>query len=381
MAIEEAKRSRSEDPRAHPKVGAIVVKEGVVLGRAHRGELGDGDHAEYTLLEKKLKDASLVDATVYVTLEPCTARNHPKVCCASRLLERKVARVVYGMIDPNPVIRGEGIRRLRAGRVEIATFPEDLAAQVEELNREFIRDFDARTTTSTAGKKLTLRSLRILSWAPWLIGSLLTLSAIAVLYYMRNYVPVSGDGAAQLPPTSPPLALPAASSLGAASPTPITSAVTNLTGDMCVCDEHPDCQICKSGRERVAGACTAPIPSTRMYRLRLAGVSLIDPKAGKKYLPGVAETVCVQQPGSTPICATVSDAMSRPVLGLVRIDTLTNPPGIDVQFRDGTTAKLQLRGVRMDRKDKFFTNRSFCYGAQLYSDDGSQIIRFFLEDP
>ncbi len=59
MAIEEAKRSRSEDPRAHPKVGAVVVKEGVVLGRAHRGELGEGDHAEYTLLEKKLKDASL----------------------------------------------------------------------------------------------------------------------------------------------------------------------------------------------------------------------------------------------------------------------------------------------------------------------------------
>ncbi len=52
-----------------------------------------------------------------------------------------------------------------------------------------------------------------------------------------------------------------------------------------------------------------------------------------------------------------------------------------MQFRDGATAKLQLRGMRMDRKDKFFTHRSFCYGAQLYSDDGSQIIRFFLEDP
>lgn len=139
MAIDEAKKSKSEDDRIHPMVGAVVVKDGQVLGKAHRGELGPGDHAEFTLLEKKLGDATLVGATVYVTLEPCTTRKHPKVCCAVRLLERKVARVVIGMVDPDHRISGRGITTLREGRIEIGHFPDILAAEVEELNRHFKR--------------------------------------------------------------------------------------------------------------------------------------------------------------------------------------------------------------------------------------------------
>lgn len=139
MAIEEARKSKHEDARPHPMVGAVVVRHGKVLGTAHRGELGLGEHGEYTLLEKKLGSETLVDATVYVTLEPCTTRNHPKLCCAARLLERRVGRVVIGMVDPDPRISGRGITMLRSGRVEIAHFPEDLAAEVEELNRHWVR--------------------------------------------------------------------------------------------------------------------------------------------------------------------------------------------------------------------------------------------------
>src|SRR4051812_34049517 len=96
LAVEEARKSKAEDGRPHPNVGAVAVRDGRILASAHRGELAAGDHAEYTLLEKKLSGEVLAGATVYATLEPCTSRHHPKVPCVERLIERKVGRVVIG---------------------------------------------------------------------------------------------------------------------------------------------------------------------------------------------------------------------------------------------------------------------------------------------
>jgi len=87
QAVSEARESKSEDARPHPHVGAVAVKMGRLLDSAHRGERA-GAHAEYTLLETKLKDQTLAGATIYTTLEPCTTRSHPKVPCADRLVER-----------------------------------------------------------------------------------------------------------------------------------------------------------------------------------------------------------------------------------------------------------------------------------------------------
>jgi pyrimidine deaminase RibD-like protein len=146
MAIEEAKLSIPEpDGRTHPKVGVVIIKDGHVLAKAHRGEFSK-EHAEFIALEKKLSDVSVVGATVYATLEPCTTRTHPKVPCAIRLVERKVARVFIGMLDPNPEIRGMGQRVLSEANIETQLFPRELMAQVEELNREFIRRQKQRQT-------------------------------------------------------------------------------------------------------------------------------------------------------------------------------------------------------------------------------------------
>lgn len=147
MAIEEARKSVPEDDRPHPKVGAVVVKNGRVLSRAHRGE-DPQSHAEYIALERKLPDDLVAGATVYTTLEPCTSRNHPKIPCAQRLVDRKVARVVIGMLDPNPVIRGLGDQLLSKANIETQLFPRDLRAQVEEMNREFIRAQEQKQTST-----------------------------------------------------------------------------------------------------------------------------------------------------------------------------------------------------------------------------------------
>jgi len=138
LAIEEASRSIFEDDRPHPKVGAVVTRDGRALSKAFRGEKPKC-HAEYVALEEKLHDEIVAGATVYTTLEPCTTRSHPKIPCADRLVERRVRRVVIGMLDPNPDISGKGLQRLREAGVEVKLFDTDLMARCEELNREFVR--------------------------------------------------------------------------------------------------------------------------------------------------------------------------------------------------------------------------------------------------
>lgn len=152
LAVELASNCVSEDGKVSPKVGAVVIRDGVILASAYRGELKPGEHAEYTLLERKLKGVDLEGATLYSTLEPCTHRNHPKISCTDRVIERKLKRVVIGTLDPNQTIRGLGELRLQEAGVEITRFNPDLVLRLRELNQEFAALHPVRGITREASQ-------------------------------------------------------------------------------------------------------------------------------------------------------------------------------------------------------------------------------------
>jgi pyrimidine deaminase RibD-like protein len=147
-AIEASQKSRIDPSGSVPRVGAVAVVDNEILKVAYREEIEPGQHAEFILLQKHLPEANLVGATVYTTLEPCTERGKTrdgveKVPCVQRLIKRKVGRVVIGMLDPNPIVRGLGFRMLRDANIAAEVFPHELMSQVEAINQDFIRAMEA----------------------------------------------------------------------------------------------------------------------------------------------------------------------------------------------------------------------------------------------
>jgi len=100
----------------NPLVGAVVVKEGKIIGRGWHANLG-GDHAEVMALKEAGEGA--LGSTLYCTLEPCChhGRTPP---CTQALIDAGVKRVVVGASDPTPKVDGKGIEILREEGIEIA---------------------------------------------------------------------------------------------------------------------------------------------------------------------------------------------------------------------------------------------------------------------
>jgi diaminohydroxyphosphoribosylaminopyrimidine deaminase/5-amino-6-(5-phosphoribosylamino)uracil reductase len=116
----------------NPMVGAVVVRNGEIVGRGFH-TWGGLKHAEILALEEAGDRAR--GATVYVTLEPCshTGRTGP---CADALIMAGVSKVVAAAGDPNPLVAGDGFRKLHAAGVEVE-IAHEFQAEGERLNEAF----------------------------------------------------------------------------------------------------------------------------------------------------------------------------------------------------------------------------------------------------
>jgi diaminohydroxyphosphoribosylaminopyrimidine deaminase/5-amino-6-(5-phosphoribosylamino)uracil reductase len=130
-ALELARRGLySTDP--NPRVGCVLVRDGVVVGEGWHARAGEA-HAEVNAMRAAGDGAR--GATAYVSLEPCChqGRTGP---CTEALMSAGVARVVAAMIDPNPRTAGQGLETLRAAGIDVASGV--LEDQARELNVGFV---------------------------------------------------------------------------------------------------------------------------------------------------------------------------------------------------------------------------------------------------
>jgi len=117
----------------NPRVGCVIVRDGVLLSEGFH-EFPGGPHAEINALNNLMGDAK--GSTVYVTLEPCshTGKTPP---CADALIKAAPDTVVIAMLDPNPLVSGQGIEKLKNHGINVIT--SVLEQQAIQLNAGFVK--------------------------------------------------------------------------------------------------------------------------------------------------------------------------------------------------------------------------------------------------
>ena len=132
MAIELAKKGAG-GVNPNPMVGAVVVKNGEVIGRGYHKFFG-GSHAEVYALEEAGKEAE--GATIYVTLEPCShyGKTPP---CAKKIIDMGIKKCFIGSSDPNPKVAGRGVAMLKEAGIEVVE--NVLKEECDEINQVFFK--------------------------------------------------------------------------------------------------------------------------------------------------------------------------------------------------------------------------------------------------
>ena len=132
MALDLAKQGRGYTS-PNPMVGALVVKDGKVVGKGYHRAFGEA-HAEVNAIEEAGPQA--MGAILYVTLEPCnhSGRTAP---CTQKILKAGIKRVVAAMKDPNPNVKGGGLDYLKKQGIRVAS--GICEGQAAKLNEAFIK--------------------------------------------------------------------------------------------------------------------------------------------------------------------------------------------------------------------------------------------------
>lgn len=120
----------------NPRVGCVLVKDGQLVGEGWHERAGEGHAEVMALRDVELRGNTTLDATAYVTLEPCA--HHGKTPpCAEALIKAGVSRVVAAMEDPNPLVAGKGFALLQAAGIAVAA--PLMAVEAAALNVGFVQ--------------------------------------------------------------------------------------------------------------------------------------------------------------------------------------------------------------------------------------------------
>ena len=120
----------------NPRVGCVLVAGGAIIGEGFHRKAGEPHAERNALADARARGHDPRGATAHVTLEPCSHQGRTPPC-ADGLIEAGVARVVVAMQDPNPLVAGRGIARLRDAGITVDTGV--MQAQAEQLNPGFIK--------------------------------------------------------------------------------------------------------------------------------------------------------------------------------------------------------------------------------------------------
>lgn len=134
----------------NPLVGAVIVKNGQVIGKGYHAYFG-GPHAEINAIQNA--NESVEGATIYVTLEPCNHQGKTPPC-TEVLIKEKFDRVVVGMKDPNELVNGKGIDRLRKAGIIVDT--GILENEITAANEAYIKYITTQKPFCTLKTAMTL---------------------------------------------------------------------------------------------------------------------------------------------------------------------------------------------------------------------------------
>ena len=185
MAIDAMNNSIEEprdDGKVSPKVGAVLIRPDGSTETASRGELRYGDHAEFTLLERKNRSAKLDGSVLFATLEPCApgARRHPKLGCAERIVNARIKEVWIGIEDPDPDVDRKGIKFLEENGIIVHMFYPEFQKIIKEANKDFLNQAIERAISRKKIKEIVLSPLE----APIPTIELSQFSEKAIKYYI-----------------------------------------------------------------------------------------------------------------------------------------------------------------------------------------------------
>ncbi|MED4755240.1 bifunctional diaminohydroxyphosphoribosylaminopyrimidine deaminase/5-amino-6-(5-phosphoribosylamino)uracil reductase RibD [Brevibacillus choshinensis] len=165
MALELARTARGQTS-PNPLVGAVVVKNGQVVGMGAHLKAGE-PHAEVHALRMAGEQAK--GATLYVTLEPCS--HHGKTPpCAEAVVASGISRVVVAVLDPNPMVAGKGIDVLRGAGIDVRIGVREQEAQ--KLNEVFFHYIQTRLPFVTVKTASTLdgKIATVTGHSRWITG-------------------------------------------------------------------------------------------------------------------------------------------------------------------------------------------------------------------